>query len=337
GEARWRGGPWSAEAAEIEAAYGADRTVHVSLEEFARTLPARSENTERFREGGVRQREIRQRRTDPEFDRETEEFRAAFRRFRGFDRPNVLHLFTGFHPSRAFAREIPEAVQVGPLWPIHRPRRSRSGDGRSWVWYASPASSQRLVGGIGAGLSGSGVDCVRVRSPRSLLLPSGTAPRWAALGPTGDTRWRAQMARAELRIVTGSRTLLEALQLGGPFLYFNGILGAGNRTHRHRPEKILELLRAWRSAGVARRYLRDLGDFSIGRRVAEIVRTAATDVTWRDRFPSGLPVSEYPPGRTDAGRFLIALANSFEQGADGAAALVRAVRSDPRAPRAHEE
>ena len=133
-------GPWSEESAAVEAAYGAGNVLHVSFEEFARTLTSREQTFERWREGGVPLREIRERLRRPGTAGEIAEFHAAFRRFRGFDRADVLHLYPTFLPSRAFHREFPEAVACGPFLPEPvrpapppRPRR--------WAWYASPASS----------------------------------------------------------------------------------------------------------------------------------------------------------------------------------------------------
>ena len=75
-----RGGPWEEEARAIERAYGPDATLHVSLEEFARTLTSRREAMERWREGGVPAREIRRRARRRAFDREVARFRAMYRR-----------------------------------------------------------------------------------------------------------------------------------------------------------------------------------------------------------------------------------------------------------------
>ncbi|MGI0068610.1 MAG: hypothetical protein ACREB9_09455, partial [Thermoplasmata archaeon] len=116
-----RGGSWEEEAREIERTYGLDATVHLSLEEFARTLTSRRESAERLREGGVPSREIQRRTRRRAFERDVRKFHAMYRRFRAFDRPNVAHLYATFRPDRSFAREFPEAIQCGPLWPI-RPR-----------------------------------------------------------------------------------------------------------------------------------------------------------------------------------------------------------------------
>jgi len=77
-----RGGPWEVECRNVEAAYGPDRTLHVSLEEFARTLSSREETRERFREGGVPAHALPSRLRAAEAAQEVPTFRAAFREFR---------------------------------------------------------------------------------------------------------------------------------------------------------------------------------------------------------------------------------------------------------------
>ena len=315
-----RGGPWEVEARDVEAAYGPERTVHVSLEEFARTLPSRAETRERLREGGVPAREIPSRLRAAEAAHEVAAFRAAFRTFRAFDRPNVLHLYATFRPDRAFGREFPEAVQTGPLSSGHfvpperrssRPTRGRS---REWVWYASPASAERVASEVVAGLEG-------LRPPVHLYVRS---PRpWATLSRTRrvvvDTRarspraWRARFRSAELRIVTGSRTLIEAMEVGGPFLYFNGVLGAGARRRPHRPEKIRAWLDLARRAGVSSSLRADLADFARGRRVADVVRRAASGRDGWRRFPTTLPPAGISASRGDAGQVVVAVARELSR------------------------
>src|SRR5487761_751217 len=267
-----RGGPWQVEAALVEEWYGTDRTLHVSLEEFARTWTARREATERWREGGRPLRELRARAGRPEFEAEVVAWRRAYRRFRAFDRPNVAHLYATFRPNPAFAREFPEAIQCGPLWSrLHRgvARRSRRRPGRpTWAWYASPASAERLLPAVLAGLD-------RVRPVPFLWVR--TSRPWARTVPADRGRivseplraadWRRRFDGAELRIVTGSRTLLEAIEVGGPFLYFNGLVGSGRSRRRHRPDKLEALILAGPRAGASSALLRDLRDVGLGRRV----------------------------------------------------------------------
>jgi hypothetical protein len=134
--------------------------------------------------------------------------------------------------------------------------------------------------------------------------------------------WRARFRRADLRIVTGSRTLIEAMELGGPFLYFNGILGRGAGRRRHRPEKIRAWLDLARRAGVPPRLRRDLADFARGRRFAEVVRRAAhRDDGW-SHFPTSLGPTGFPADRAEAGRVIVAVARSLGQPGARAADIV---------------
>jgi hypothetical protein len=322
-----RGGPWEDEVRDLEAAYGPERTLHVSLEEFARTWSLARESRERFREGGVPSRALgERRRAETAADRAL--FREAFRNFRAFDRPNVLHLYATLHPDPAFRREFPAAVQVGPLWPGSAVRPSRRTIARrEWVWYASPASAEAIADPVVAALADQQPPVhLFVRSPRPWRT-HGSDPRVAVrVDPLPATRWRRRFRSAELRIVTGSRTLLEAMEVGGPFLYFNGVLGAGAARRRHRPEKIDALLDWADRSGVPEDLRRDLADFARGRRVAAIVaRAAGAEDGWA-RFPKRFPLRGFPPGLEDAGAVIVRLARALARTPDGALALVASVR-----------
>jgi hypothetical protein len=325
-----RGGAWAGEASDIEHTYGPDRTVHVSLEEFARTLDSEAETRERLREGGVPSRALSARIRAAREAGEVEAFRRAFVRFRAFDRPNVLHVFATFLPDRRFAEEFSNAVQTGPLWaglyPRGRKTRPRSRD-REWVWYASPASAERLAPAVLEGLDGSRPPIrLYVRSPRPWphVPPSN---RWTLVaGPVAPRLWRRRFVSAELRIVTGSRTLLEALEVGGPFLYFNGVLGAGRRARRHRPEKIATLLALGRSEGAPASLVRDLADFARGRRVAAVVRRLAGRTEGWQRFCPRPGRSSFKPPFHDAGELMLAVARALARGGQDAPTIVRRVR-----------
>jgi len=326
-----RGGPWEVEAQAIESAYGADRTVHVSLEEFARTLPSRAETRERLREGGVPSRAIAPRLRAAEAAHEVDAFRAAFRQFRGFDRPNVLHLFATFRANRAFHREFPEAVQTGPLGSGHPlPASAPHARTREWVWYASPSSAERLAPDVIRGLGKVHPPIhLFVRSPRPWPSIAGRPGIEVVSAPIVPARWRERFRHAELRIVTGSRTLLEAMEVGGPFLYFNGMLGQGARRRPHRPEKIRAWLDLARRAGVSRALQRDLADFARGRRVESVVVRAARREDGWARFPTLAP-SGFPPERADAGRVLVAVARELAKpGARASDIVARWRHSNP--------
>ena len=330
-----RGGPWEVECRNVETAYGTDRTLHVSLEEFARTLSSRDETRERFREGGVPAQALGSRLRAAQKAHEVEAFRDAFREFRGFDRPNVLHLFATFRPDRAFGNEFPEAVQTGPLGTgLRRPRplrrRSESGP-RAWVWYASPSSAERVAAEVIRGLSGARPPVqLWVRSPRPWpSVPEGPRVR-VVTEPVPPRTWRRRFRRAELRVVTGSRTLIEAMELGGPFLYFNGVLGRGAGRRPHRPEKIRAWLDLARTAGVAPGVRRDIADFARGRHVADVVARAARREDGWARFPRALGPVGFPADRSDAGRVIVAVARALAQpGARAPEIVARWRRSNP--------
>jgi len=326
-----RGGPWETEAADVEAAYGSRRTLHVSLEEFARTLPSLAEAHERFREGGVRSRAIPQRVEEARAKRELQAFRAAFERFRAFDRPNVLHVFATFGPNPRFGREFPAAVQTGPLWSGRPHSRGTTGGDRSrreWVWYASPSSAERLAPAVVKALASERPPVrLYVRSPRPWSVGALGPSLTVVTDPVPAVAWRRRFRRAEVRIVTGSRTLLEAIDRGGPFLYFNGILGAGARTRRHRPEKIRSFLGSGPGRLLPPDVRRDLADFARGRRVEPVARRAARRAAGWARFRVARGRFGFRPPFDDAGALLVAVGRALGRPDSDAAEIVRRVRA----------
>ncbi len=338
-------GPWSQETGDLEAAYGARRVLHVSLEEFARTLTSRAQTRERWREGGVAIREIRRRLAGRGAEGEVRLFRQAYRKWRAFDRVNVLHVYATFRPSRSFAREFPEAVQVGPIWPDRyrypirwRPPKSRPIQ-RRWIWYASPSSSPRLAERMAEALRGRRLAGrslrVDVRSPQRFELPRVAGIQWRWLPPLASGRWARHFREADLRIVTGSRTLLEALELGGPFLYFNGVLNRGPRTRRHRPEKLDQLLDVWRHAGVSAGVRRDLAAFSRLRGVGPVVDHAVADPAWSRAFPPSGHAAGLPPPWNDGGRSVTTWVARWAHTELDSSDFVRQIREEARRQVSH--
>jgi len=324
-----RPGPWAEEADEVERVYGRDSTLHVSLEEFARTLPVALEDRERLREGGVPDRAMPGRLRASRSAGELDQFREAFVRFRAFDRANVLHVFATFRRNRRFAREFPAAVQTGPLWPHRfRPPRTRPPHRRTngrIVWYASPASAERIAPAVVRGWSVR-EGPILIRTPRPWTRFHGPTGVEIVSTPLPATRWAAAFRSADLRIVTGSRTLLEALEVGGPFLYFNGILGEANRTRRHRPEKVIALLAAHRDR-LSSDVRRDLADFARGHRVAAVVRRAADPAGgWRN-FPTRWKDRAFRAPFDDAGSLLVGVARALAKDPRDSVGIVDRVRS----------
>lgn len=324
-----RGGPWVAECRDVEAAYGAGSVVHASLEEFARTLRSVAEDRERLREGGVPSRALADRLSRSRRSGDLARFREAFVRYRAFDRPNVLHLFATFQKDPGFAREFPLTVQTGPLWPRWPPPVAPRRTGRrEWVWYASPSSAERIAPAVVAELGRADPPvrlCLRTDRPWAVALPRDRVE--IVRGAIDPPSWRARFASAELRIVTGSRTLLEAIEIGGPFLYFNGILGSGAGQRRHRPEKLIALLDRRRRPGIPVDVRRDLADFARGRRVRPVVRAAASALGGWGRFPRHLGATVFPPPYDDAGHLLVRVAAALARAPRSAEALVARVRA----------
>lgn len=325
-----RPGPWAPEAAAIEATYGVEATLHLSFEEFARTLTAPQQVDERYREGGVAAGDPRRPRSGAARRAEVEVARAAYRRFRSFDRPNLLTIFPTFVRSPGFAREFPESVQAGPLRPADASSTwsPRSGP-RRVVWYASPASSDRLVPGLADAMDHMpGGFHLRMRSSRPLPFPVRSRPNVAQIPVQGDREWGREWDQARLVIVTGSRSLLEVLHRRVPFLYFNGVSGTAARTRRHRPEKILGLLTLLQLSGASAQLRRDLDRFSRAQSVEAIVRRALAGPPRRAQaWPWSIG---FPPAFRSAERLVVELVGRFGRSEATAPELVRAVRTESR-------
>ena len=314
---------------ELERAYGREYVVQVSLEEFARNLPERAAVREWFREGGVSEREVDARARRARRTGAITRFRREYRRFRGFGVPNLIVLFPTFVPSAAFAREFPDAVQCGPLAaarthrfrPRHRARRTRP----DVFWYASPGTSARLwerVGrepGIRWTIVGDG--------GRALGIPPSSG---SARPQLSGRRWNDAWRRADLRIVTGSRTLLEALADGRPFLYFNGVVGR-RRSRAHRPEKLRSLLELWRRAKISARLRRDLAEFARLQGARRILRQALSSSAWRKSWPARPIVGPWNSELRDAGRLIERLVRRWAASSEPAPSFAARERAALRA------
>lgn len=327
-----RAGPWAVEAAAIEQAYGRPATLHVSLEEFARTYTAERENRERFREGGVARGEARRRVRGRAGTADVRRWREAFRLHRALDRPDVLHLLATFRRDPAFQRQYPEIVQVGPLWPLGSPRRPegrrRPTSRRRVVWYASPSSSDRIAPAVVRAVSSADPPAeLVVRSARAVLAAGSGSLLVRELPALSPEAWDRLWGSGDVRIATGSRTLLDAIARGGPFLYFNGVTGQGTRARRHRPEKIVELLGLFRRLGVPAPLRHELDAFSRGQRVAPILARALADRSWARGFPSARAVRAATP--PDAGGVLRRLTRTWARTTGPASEVVRRFRTPP--------
>ncbi|MCI4344133.1 MAG: hypothetical protein L3J87_00705 [Thermoplasmata archaeon] len=183
------------------------------------------------------------------------------------------------------------------------------------VWYASPRSSERLAGQIARGLAGTRRPIhIDLRSGHAWWPPPVQGVTWRLSRALPDAVWLQRFAGADLRIVTGSRTLLEALELGGPFLYFNGVLGPGSSVRRHRPEKLDALLACWGAQGASARWRKELAAFGRLQRVAPIVRRFVQDPRWAKGFPRWRGPVGFEPPFDNGGTFLRSVVERFDDG-----------------------
>ena len=320
------GGPgtWTAEREDIERVYGRDRTLNISVEECARTLTAREQVTERWREGGRPRAAIRSYLRTKAGRAEVAQTRRLYRRFRGFGVSNVLHLFPTFVFDRAFAREFPEAIQTGPILARHRTRRYPSQRTMRWIWYANaPGIVNPMRAVLATVVASESPVRVEIRIPRETPRVEPGSPM-VPLPELPPGAWERRFNTAGVRIVAGSRSLIEALQLGRPFLYFNGLLGRSNARRRHRPEKISRLIDALPRSSANRSYLRDLEDFSRGRRIPAIVRQALTDPKWAGGFPAfGVPALGIPAAYRNPAECVVEWAREFASGQTPSSRFVR--------------
>ncbi|MCI4339816.1 MAG: hypothetical protein L3K06_00750 [Thermoplasmata archaeon] len=332
-----RAGPWTIERAAIDRAYGPGRVLHVSLEEFARGRPSAELAEERWREAGETVRHRRDRRASGAVRADVAEFAQLYRKFRALDQTNLLTLFPTFERSHAFAREFPETVQSGPLWPDRAIRRQAHRFSREHVvlWYASASTSDRLLPRLVAGLERAGAPVrLVVRTAHPLTLPVSRRVRLELVPSRSPVDWTRAWSRCDLAIVTGTRSLLEAIAWGVPFLYFNGVMGRGRAARRHRPEKIASLLRLLRGAGVPRVLARDLSDFARLRRVEEII---AKRVRGPRAFGPGVRATiagGFPTPFGDAAEVLVDIVRRFAVPTGSEAELLRGIRQESRRRRA---
>jgi hypothetical protein len=332
-----RAGPWAGTVRALESLYGAGRVLHLSLEEFGRNLSAAQQESERWREGGRTGKELRVLRARADWTGRVARMRRLYRKYRALDRANLLVVIPTFLPSRSYRREFPEVIQCGPIPPPPPARRPMlpnpaAGSSRApanWFWYASPSTSPALIPGLRRGSEAARRRLrLTVRSPRP--FPSGSFGEQLSIrrvDPLAARGWDRIFRGSDLRIVTGSRSLLEALELGGPFLYYNGAGGRGAARRAHRPEKIRGLLELWRRAGVAASLRADLRDFARGRRVGPIVLRALTEPGWRKTFPERPLPTGFPEPYGGGDRLLRAIVADWSEGEPDSPRFARRWRS----------
>ena len=282
-------------------AHGEGQVLHVSLEEFASDQTSREAFEEVLRQAGggeeLRRRALR----SAEGKRWVRRYHEAFVRARAGERDDVLHLTGSFDPRRRSLAEFPFLLPVGPFGaapterraptrPPHRPEHPpRPARRATVIWYASPSSSfefarRSLVPGLARLPLYVRLE-VRAGSEarknwRELTVPSSIRFRW--LPELSRKAWERHWRAADLRIASGSQSLVDAVHEAGPFLYFNGwVVGQDGRTWAFRREKLLSLLQALREHRGGSALARDLERFADGRDVEGVLRRALTSPAWR--------------------------------------------------------
>ncbi len=315
----------------------------LSLEEFGTARTSREAVTEGLRQAGITGEPLRQLLRTPGGRDRIRRYREAFGRARAGEREDVLHLFPEFFPSLPALREFPFALPIAPFSPQRPGRRAKvPGPPRSpfqVVWYASASTAPRLLGPLVEALGG---------LSRSVELTVRPGPSWgplvrtsigspsvrvAFLRPQGRQRWERRLGRADLRVVGGSQTLLEAVFAATPFLYFNGALPTpSGRTVGFRREKLLSLLRRVPSRPAERAVARDLLAFADLRGVRGVVGRAASSRTWRSGCGrlAQHAVQGFPPLLRPGEHYLLYLIRSFQRTAEPLTRFVRRTRQRHR-------
>ncbi len=328
----------------IQQHHGPENVLIVSLEEFASCRDSSTVEKETLRQAGWNPVRIARHRRSPEGRVWRERYHEGFLKALGEEDTSVLHLAAGFAESRGGTKEFPFVLQVGPFGlsqlrakPVS-PGEKETSERPRILWYASSESSLDFAALLFGELknSFSALDLLVRASPgkeeewKSLPFPSGV--RLTLLPEMDASEWPAVFRGANLVLVGGSQSLVDALVHQVPFLYFNGFFrekGVPSRAFRR--EKLLSLLEAWRAQGVSPRVRRDLRDFADGRNTGEILLRALRSDAWRRaelapmRRPRTLPWSlQYQ--RRDGDLFLVEVLRGWTRHPGPVGDFVTAVR-----------
>lgn len=340
-------GPLEPVVGPIQQAHGAGNVLVVSLEEFASDQTSTEAMDEALRQAGWDGPRRRRSLTSPEGRSQVAAYHRSFVVARGGDREDVLHLTATFAPHPPALEEFPFLLPVGPFGPRRpapgrRPRPARTPtrpsdrSPRVVVWYAAPPSSlamaERLVPAL---------DRLSRAVELQLRASPAVADRIGALA-TGrvvvrllpelaEAAWEERWRSADVRITSGSQTLVEGVRLRLPMLYFNGLVVEPNGTTRaFRREKLVSLLRAMGPSAGRGRYSEDLERFADGEDLEGILRRAFTDAAWRQRATSALgelPMG-FPPPLDSGDAYLVAVLRRFAEHRGPVEELVRQLRRE---------
>lgn len=332
-------GPLEGRVGAVVEAHGPRQVLHVSLEEFASDQRSREVLSEGLRQAGWTEERRRRALASPAGRSQKREFHRAFVLARAGERDDVLHLCGSFAPDRASHREFPFLLPIlpfgappGPSFP--RPRRPRSVP--RVIWYASPPSSARFARLLYPALAKVGRPVrLEVRAARE----TGAALSAVARDPAVDLQllpelpprsWRARWDGADLRIASGSLSLLESVRRALPFLYFNGISqGEAGEPRGFRREKLLSLLRALEGTRGSSGFAADLVSFADGEGLAPVLERALSATgRWQRSAELALRSLTAHAARSslDGDRFLVQVAWDFARDAGPVTTFVPKVR-----------
>ncbi|MDE1820542.1 MAG: hypothetical protein KGJ23_09150 [Euryarchaeota archaeon] len=339
-------GPLEDAITRIVRSHGAPNVLHVSLEEFGSDQTSLSALDEGLRQAGWSAARRQRALASPQGRRQQCAYHRAFALARAAEREGVVHLSATFSPSLPAMREFPFLLPVAPFGlggtAILRPRvwdRGTSADlARSAViWYASPKSSVGFAPAFLSALKGrSPKVLLQVRAPpaleeKLLALPQDDVSV-EVLEELSPSRWRSALDRAHLRVVSGSQSLVEVVRGGGPFLYFNGLVGKPRGpTRAFRREKLLSLVRALDGLPRAGALSRDLLDFADGRNLRSVLRRALGSEAWREAMRRALAAVVLRLTAMDGDRTLVSIVQEFARSGEAANTFAKRVRERHRA------
>lgn len=329
-------GPWASSVTSVIRHRTPEEVLTVSLEEFGSAVPSRTFLSRQLATAGWSPGRVLRYMGSPQGKEHLFRYVSAFRRYRGASSPTTLHVVSQFAPDPEAAREFPFLVQTGPAEgsPRHKePARVPESGPLRVLWYASPPSSRDFAPPLFAALSSLGrpVDLVlRTRDPELTEGDPGPSRGSLRVIPAPELppeAWDRLEAEAHLRIVSGSQSLVEALEDRAPFLYFNGwVRTPSGKGRPFRTEKLLSLLSARGRSPAARSVNRDLWSFAGGRDLRAILRRALLSPAWRAEVVRRAP-SRFPPRYRDMGAYVVEVARSFSREAIPSPALVARERA----------
>ncbi len=334
-------GPLESAVGSIVDAHGEGNVLHVSLEEFASDQTSYEALDEGLRQAGWPGPRRRAALKSASGREQCATYHRAFVLARAGERKDVLHLTGSLAPHLPALREFPFLLPVGPFGMARRSTRARPPAPPSTrrapviLWYATRDGAADFARSLLSSLDALDRPVrLEVRAEASVVeaLPGRSPGGRVAVRPLGvleGTAWKARWRRADLRIASGSQTLVESVRLGLPFLYFNGALAGPHGSSRaFRREKFVSWLRAMQESGSSSLLRKDLSSFADGKGLDSVLRHSLLSARWRREFVRDLRRcrSGLVSSRADGDTFLVEIACRFAESSGPASDLVERLR-----------